>query len=367
MTEAKTTHVRKPTITLLSVLLATFLLLITAQPALAQDENPVVLRVDALEERLESYNDRFELAVRTLVSSMGMPLTPDIRAELDGLKFEYLEQRVTDLVLLNEAERRGIAVEEADIDEIVSGSLTGIPEDQVDTVLADAGFRNVEHFRSLVVETELIQRLIDSLYDEMAITDAEISAWWSVNSHEFAQDEQVCASHILVEDVEHAESLLADLEGGADFAELAVEHSTDSGSGARGGELGCFGRGMMVAPFEEAAFGATAGELVGPVESNFGQHLILVTDRIEPGEPELEEFHANAENAVANEKLMEVIDALVAVADVETFPEVLEAPAAEEAVDEEAVTDEEAVDEAETDESPADEVPEDEVDEEDAG
>lgn len=77
-----------------------------------------------------------------------------------------------------------------------------------------------------------------------------------------------------------AEQLLADLQAGRiSFAEAARRHSQDPGSAQRGGDLGYFTRGMMVRPFEEAAFAARPGQIVGPVETEFGVHLIQVTGR----------------------------------------------------------------------------------------
>jgi parvulin-like peptidyl-prolyl isomerase len=89
-------------------------------------------------------------------------------------------------------------------------------------------------------------------------------------------EEQVWARHILVEDLETAESILARLEEGEDFAEIAREESTDTGSGANGGDLGWFGRGAMVAEFEEAAFSTEIGEISEPIQSQFGYHIIQV-------------------------------------------------------------------------------------------
>lgn len=306
---------------LTALLLAAFTVLASA--ASAQDD-AVVIRVDDRTETLAGFNDRFEIAIRGLVASMGMPMTDDMRAQLEELKPEYLEQLASDLVLLNEAERRGITVSDEEVAELVDGSIAGIPEDQLDGVLANAGFRDVEHFSAMVRETEQIQRLIDSLFDEMEFSEDELQEWWAANSGEFATGEQVCAAHILVDDVDTANQLVSELEAGADFAELAVEHSTDPGSGARGGDLGCFGRGMMVAPFEEAAFSAEIGEVTGPVESQFGQHLILVTERVDESEPEFEQFRDQAEIALGNARIADIISALTDTADVETFPELLE-------------------------------------------
>ena len=81
--------------------------------------------------------------------------------------------------------------------------------------------------------------------------------------------------------LQEANDILQRLRNGEDFDTLAKLYSADNGSGARGGDLGWFGKGRMVAPFEEAAFDATVGQVVGPVETDFGYHLIEVTDETE--------------------------------------------------------------------------------------
>src|SRR5688572_1527977 len=88
--------------------------------------------------------------------------------------------------------------------------------------------------------------------------------------------EQVWARHILVADEGKAATVMALLDGGSDFGELAKEFSTDTGSGAKGGDLGWFGRGAMVAEFEEAAFSQEIGEISEPIKSEFGYHIIQV-------------------------------------------------------------------------------------------
>lgn len=99
-------------------------------------------------------------------------------------------------------------------------------------------------------------------------------------------DTTVRASHILIgfgnnKDSARAvaEKVLARVRGGEDFAKVAQEVSEDKGSAMRGGDLDYFGRGRMVKPFEDAAFNAAVGSIVGPVESQFGYHIIKVTDK----------------------------------------------------------------------------------------
>jgi parvulin-like peptidyl-prolyl isomerase len=124
-------------------------------------------------------------------------------------------------------------------------------------------------------------------FDEAGVSEATVrSAYESQLLREKLQaeitadtprtEEQVWARHILVEDLETAESILARLEEGEDFAEIAREESTDTGSGANGGDLGWFGRGAMVAEFEEAAFSTEIGEISEPIQSQFGYHIIQV-------------------------------------------------------------------------------------------
>ena len=86
------------------------------------------------------------------------------------------------------------------------------------------------------------------------------------------------ARHILVSTQDECEALKTEIENGADFAELARQHS-QCPSGRRGGELGEFGRGQMVREFDEVVFSAEIGEVQGPVKTQFGYHLIEVTER----------------------------------------------------------------------------------------
>ena len=92
-------------------------------------------------------------------------------------------------------------------------------------------------------------------------------------------EEEVSASHILVDTEDKAKELHAKLAAGADFAQLAKENSTDAGSKDQGGSLGYFGHGQMVPEFEAAAFKLEKGQISDPVHTNFGWHIIKVDDK----------------------------------------------------------------------------------------
>lgn len=96
-----------------------------------------------------------------------------------------------------------------------------------------------------------------------------------------ATEEQVWARHILVKSESEAAAVVALLRNGSDFARLAREFSSDTGSGSQGGDLGWFGKGVMVSEFETAAFSQPVGEIGEPVQTQFGYHIIQVLARQE--------------------------------------------------------------------------------------
>src|SRR5690606_34185574 len=109
------------------------------------------------------------------------------------------------------------------------------------------------------------------------VTDEEVRASYEENLAFF--EEQVCASHVLLETEAEAQDVLAELEAGADLASVAGERSTDPSAAQNGGDLGCTSPSSYVAPFAEAVATGEIGELLGPVETDFGFHVILVSSR----------------------------------------------------------------------------------------
>jgi peptidyl-prolyl cis-trans isomerase C len=146
-----------------------------------------------------------------------------------------------------------------------------------------------------------------------AVTDTALQAAYDARFKDAAPSTEYSAAHILVETEEKAKELKAQLDGGADFAELAKVNSTDTGSGANGGDLGWFGLGMMVKPFEEAVIAATAGKVTDPVKSDFGFHLILVKETRVAAQPTLDdlrdELAAEIEQAAVEAHVKTLTDA----------------------------------------------------------
>ena len=131
----------------------------------------------------------------------------------------------------------------------------------------------------------------DAADDETEVSDDDLAAYYQENAADYEHPDQVKLEYVYFPKVASAEDSLEikkeigrlrqEIEAGEDFAELAGVVSDDEGSAARGGDLGFFGRGQMVAPFEEAAFALAPGELSEPVQTRYGWHLIKVEERLE--------------------------------------------------------------------------------------
>ncbi|HEX4497208.1 MAG TPA: peptidyl-prolyl cis-trans isomerase [Thermoanaerobaculia bacterium] len=129
------------------------------------------------------------------------------------------------------------------------------------------------------------------LASQAQVSDAELRSYYDAHKADYSQEEQIRARHILIAVNDQradaaasarAQEVLKKLTAGGDFAKLAQEYSDDAASKVQGGDLGLFGRNRMVKEFEDAAFNAPVGKVVGPVKSNFGYHLIEVTAK-QPG------------------------------------------------------------------------------------
>lgn len=142
-----------------------------------------------------------------------------------------------------------------------------------------------------------------------AVTDDSLQAAYDAKYAEFEPGREYHAAHILVETEEEANEIIKELDEGADFAELAREKSTGP-SGPNGGDLGWFGTGMMVAPFEEAVVGMEEGTVSAPVQTQFGWHVIKLMETRLSSAPELEEVRDELTAEIQDAAITEALEAL---------------------------------------------------------
>lgn len=255
---------------------ALILTLATSAVTLAQDD-PIVARINGAE---LTYADILDSAAS---------LPEAYRNQIDAL-FPALRERLIGLELLAQA-----------------GAEAGLAEDP--EVMARVAAYQKEAIRNVYVERYLAEQIKEEELQKRY--DAYVAANPAV--------EEVRARHILVPTREEAVAIIAQLDGGADFATLAQEHSTD-GAAANGGDLGYFVAEEMVEPFAKAAFSIAPGAYSKePVETEFGFHVVKVEDKRTRQPATLEELRRDLESQLAGDIMAKKIAELTEAAEIELF------------------------------------------------
>jgi len=215
---------------------------------------------------------------------------------------QVLETLITEKIIELEAKKQNISVSQEDVDAEINEIMEGYGgEEAFKQALEYYGYTMDDIKRNITINTK-IKKLVEP---SITITEEEMKEYFEKNKDSFDQEEQVKARHILVDTEEEAKEIKGKIDAGEDFAELAKEYSKDEGSKAAGGSLGYFGRGRMVASFEEAAFSLEIGEVSEPVKSDFGYHIIKVEDKKEAKEANYEESKEKIKDIILEDKLPE--------------------------------------------------------------
>jgi peptidyl-prolyl cis-trans isomerase C len=231
-----------------------------------------------------------------ILQRAAMRMDPNsIKMYKSRIRGQVLEGMIMEKLLDEQAAKAGITVTESDVNDKIA-ELTakqGITAANLGSILQMQGI-SMEQFRSQMKKTITYEKLMETAAGGTDVNDADALAYYEENKADFNTPEQVQASHILIKvepsateeekaaAKEKAEKLLEQVKGGADFAELAKENS-DCPSKSKGGDLGYFGKGQMVKEFEDAAFGMQPGDVSDVVETQFGYHIIKLTDHKKAG------------------------------------------------------------------------------------
>ncbi|WP_315169297.1 peptidylprolyl isomerase [Metaclostridioides mangenotii] len=257
----------------------------------------VVATVDKTEVSKDEYQKMLNISKITAESQYGKEIWDQEVSEgvkfKDQMKDSILEQLISTEVIYNQAKKDNLVPTEKEVKKSVDEIKKNIESNkdykkQLDEIGIDDTFLSDQEKKSIA-----LQRYQEAFYKNTKVTESDLKKYYDSHKEEFNKD-QVEASHILIKTVDDsnkelpkakkeaakkkAEEVLKKVKDGGDFAKLAKEYSQD-GSAESGGSLGFFGKGDMVEPFEKAAFSLKEGEISDIVETQYGYHIIKVTNK----------------------------------------------------------------------------------------
>lgn len=272
--------------------------------------------VNGQEISAEAVNFELDRLVRFYMGH-GMTMA-EIRQNLPKLEAKALDQAIGAKLLLDQAARLDIPVTEKDIDAEVARVVQQVGgEENYKKALAAQEISEAD-FRKELEKGARVNMLVNQACAHVADpTEDEVTAFYEAHKAEYVEPPQVLCQHILVKGSNDAaldkikeirERIVNDK---ADFAEEAKKHS-DCPSGAQGGSLGWFGRGMMVPEFDKAAFEMKKGEVSGVVTTEFGYHIIYKADERGGGQQTIVDVHDQIKDLLRHEARGKAMDAYVA-------------------------------------------------------
>ena len=212
-------------------------------------------------------------------------------AQFSELRKNLLENLINMELLYQEAQKSGVTVEDAVVAEHIEKLKTQFGSQKEFKKALEKMNASEPALRAQTKKGLTVKEFVDKkIIQDVVVPDKELRAYYDSHPNSFRQPEQVKASHILIKaepEAKEEQKALARkklkgvqkrVEKGEDFAALAKEYS-EGPSGAKGGDLGYFGRGQMVKPFEEVVFALKPGAVSDIVETSFGYHLIKCVDK----------------------------------------------------------------------------------------
>ncbi len=176
--------------------------------------------------------------------------------------------------------------------------------------LSKAGQFALDNERRTLLMGDAVQAATESALTDEALQEAYDAAYSGAEP-----EEEYNAAHILLDSEERAVELKAEIEAGADFGDMAREHSTGP-SGPNGGDLGWFSKGMMVPEFENAVLAMEAGDVAGPVQSQFGWHLIKLNEIRQKDAPTLDQVRGDLVQVIQRGAIETLIESATETADI---------------------------------------------------
>ncbi len=277
----------------------------------------------------------FEKELEGLIEQQTMQNKKPDDKEIARLKQMVLDRLINKETLYQESVKQGIKVEESEIDAQIENLRSRFATDAEYNEYLKKMNLTADSLRKRIKQTLSIRKFInDEFQKKTSVSEEDAKSFYESHPEIFRQNNQVHAAHILIKSDPDAESdektealkkikdIKKQLDEGADFGKLAEKHS-EGPSGPKGGDLGFFGRGQMVKPFEEVAFSMEAGEISDVVETRFGYHIIKVIEKKEGSTIEYDTVKQriiqNLEREKVEKKVFDYLEELKKKADIKTF------------------------------------------------
>ncbi len=216
---------------------------------------------------------------------------------------QIVDLLIDEEIYIQQADKMGIKVTDAQVETEVNKTIKRFPSQKdFDKALKDAGMTMADLRK--YTKTRLITDLVNKkVVGTVNVTDTEAKAYYEKNTAQFMDPEKIKVSHILVKTEEEAKTIIAEIQAGQDFATEAKNKSQDPASKVNGGDLGFVQKGVMVPEFETAAFALNVGEMTTtPVKTQFGWHIIKVTDKTPAKQKTYEESKASILQMLKSQK-----------------------------------------------------------------
>lgn len=211
-----------------------------------------------------------------------------------------LDSLMADKIISLESKSKNIEVTEAEIQEEVDKAIEQSGgQAAFEQSLQYYGY-TMESLKENIRKTINIRKLLEP---GITISEEDMKAYFDENKESLNVEEQVKASHILVDTEEKAKEVKEKLAAGGDFATLAKEYSTDTGTSENGGDLGLISKGQMVQEFETAVFSLAVNKISDIVKTEYGYHLIKVTEKKEAKEATYEDSKEKVREVLIEERL----------------------------------------------------------------